>query len=119
MASGGRGGIRAHEALAPLAVFKTAALNHSATLPRSQRQLLTHWRWQTKSTLPAHRRSHRRPSFWPGLILKKRRALRESGGDQERGDLAGGAPPPPFPPKNRVPQTPPPKKKPPRGDGAG
>jgi hypothetical protein len=31
--SGGRGGIRTHEGLAPLAVFKTAALNHSATLP--------------------------------------------------------------------------------------
>src|SRR6476620_1413052 len=31
---GGRGGIRTHEGLAPLAVFKTAALNHSATLPR-------------------------------------------------------------------------------------
>ena len=32
--TGGRGGIRTHEGLAPLAVFKTAALNHSATLPR-------------------------------------------------------------------------------------
>src|SRR6476620_4334839 len=31
--TGGRGGIRTHEGLAPLAVFKTAALNHSATLP--------------------------------------------------------------------------------------
>jgi hypothetical protein len=31
--AGGRGGIRTHEGLAPLAVFKTAALNHSATLP--------------------------------------------------------------------------------------
>jgi hypothetical protein len=30
---GGRGGIRTHEGLTPLAVFKTAALNHSATLP--------------------------------------------------------------------------------------
>jgi hypothetical protein len=30
---GGRGGIRTHEGLAPLAVFKTAALNRSATLP--------------------------------------------------------------------------------------
>src|SRR5215210_5445057 len=30
---GGRGGIRTHEGVAPLAVFKTAALNHSATLP--------------------------------------------------------------------------------------
>ncbi len=31
---GGRGGIRTHGELAPTAVFKTAALNHSATLPR-------------------------------------------------------------------------------------
>ncbi len=31
---GGRGGIRTHGGLAPTAVFKTAALNHSATLPR-------------------------------------------------------------------------------------
>ncbi len=31
---GGRGGIRTHETLAGLAVFKTTALNHYATLPR-------------------------------------------------------------------------------------
>ena len=31
--SGGKGGIRTHGELAPTAVFKTAALNHSATLP--------------------------------------------------------------------------------------
>src|SRR5438128_1892530 len=30
---GGRGGIRTHGRVAPTAVFKTAALNHSATLP--------------------------------------------------------------------------------------
>ena len=30
---GGRGGIRTHGELAPSAVFKTAALNHSTTLP--------------------------------------------------------------------------------------
>ena len=33
--NGGRGGIRTHERLSPLAVFKTAAINRSATLPRS------------------------------------------------------------------------------------
>jgi hypothetical protein len=33
MGDGGRGGIRTHGELAPTAVFKTAALNHSATLP--------------------------------------------------------------------------------------
>src|SRR4051794_41210474 len=31
--SGGEGGIRTHGGLAPTAVFKTAALNHSATSP--------------------------------------------------------------------------------------
>src|SRR3954447_1758808 len=31
--AGGRGGIRTHGGLAPTAVFKTAALNRSATLP--------------------------------------------------------------------------------------
>jgi hypothetical protein len=31
--TGGRGEIRTHERLAPLPVFKTGALNHSATLP--------------------------------------------------------------------------------------
>src|SRR5436190_2194558 len=34
--SGGRGGIRTHEGLAPLAVFKTAALDRSATLPANE-----------------------------------------------------------------------------------
>src|SRR6266516_6495238 len=33
MRYGGRGGIRTHEGLTPLAVVKTAALNHSPTLP--------------------------------------------------------------------------------------
>ena len=31
--TGGQGGIRTHGELAPTAVFKTAALNHSATCP--------------------------------------------------------------------------------------
>ena len=31
--TGGKGGIRTHGGLAPTAVFKTAALNHSATSP--------------------------------------------------------------------------------------
>jgi hypothetical protein len=33
MSFGGRSGIRTHGRLAPTAVFKTAALNHSAILP--------------------------------------------------------------------------------------
>lgn len=31
--TGGRGGIRTHGRLAPTSVFKTEAINHSATLP--------------------------------------------------------------------------------------
>jgi hypothetical protein len=38
---GGRGGIRTHERVAPLAVFKTAALNHSATRPIQRVQRLS------------------------------------------------------------------------------
>ena len=37
-ASGGRGGIRTHGGLAPTPVFKTGALNHSATLPTTALQ---------------------------------------------------------------------------------
>ncbi len=33
---GGRGGIRTHGRLAPTPVFKTGALNHSATLPSAR-----------------------------------------------------------------------------------
>ena len=38
--AGGEGGIRTHERVTPLAVFKTAALNHSATSPSWRRQQL-------------------------------------------------------------------------------
>jgi hypothetical protein len=34
---GGGGGIRTHGGLAPTAVFKTAALNHSATPPEAEK----------------------------------------------------------------------------------
>ena len=37
MQTGGQGGIRTHGELAPTAVFKTAALNHSATCPHGRR----------------------------------------------------------------------------------
>ena len=36
LSGGGRGGIRTHDRLAPMPVFKTGALNHSATLPSLQ-----------------------------------------------------------------------------------
>jgi hypothetical protein len=38
--SGGRGGIRTHGTLAGTPVFKTGALNHSATLPLLRHQAL-------------------------------------------------------------------------------
>src|SRR6476619_2352520 len=55
--TGGRGGIRTHGTLAGTPVFKTGALNHSATLPsldvsdlagacgRGKRQIGRYWRW--------------------------------------------------------------------------
>ena len=44
MRGGGRGEIRTHERVAPLAVFKTAALNHSATRPQLWDQTLSGYR---------------------------------------------------------------------------
>jgi hypothetical protein len=44
---GGRGEIRTHERVAPLAVFKTAALNHSATRPLLRFQELRRYREPT------------------------------------------------------------------------
>jgi hypothetical protein len=41
-ASGGEGGIRTHGEVAPTAVFKTAALNHSATSPTPKPKFLLH-----------------------------------------------------------------------------
>src|ERR1700729_4313172 len=40
LAGGGRGGIRTHGTLAGTPVFKTGALNHSATLPSLRHQSL-------------------------------------------------------------------------------
>ena len=36
MSNGGEGGIRTHERVAPLLVFKTSAFNRSATSPRTK-----------------------------------------------------------------------------------
>ena len=41
MSAGGRGGIRTHGTLAGTPVFKTGALNHSATLPSLRHQSLS------------------------------------------------------------------------------
>ena len=42
-AFGGRGGIRTHGTLAGTPVFKTGALNHSATLPAGSDQAIGGW----------------------------------------------------------------------------
>ena len=47
-ASGGRGGIRTHGGLAPTPVFKTGALNHSATLPDQYYQYVTDFHFPSK-----------------------------------------------------------------------
>src|SRR5713101_4998308 len=46
--TGGRGGIRTHGTLAGTPVFKTGALNHSATLPNQQFQSLSVGRFRTQ-----------------------------------------------------------------------
>ena len=53
--TGGRGGIRTHGGLSATAVFKTASINHSDTLPCGTRQRLPsrHRRKQTQSKIDA------------------------------------------------------------------
>ena len=46
--NGGRGGIRTHGALAGTPVFKTGALNHSATLPALEDQALNERSFSTQ-----------------------------------------------------------------------
>src|SRR5580704_19427479 len=48
--TGGRGGIRTHGALAGTPVFKTGALNHSATLPWLRHQSLSGGKIKNRST---------------------------------------------------------------------
>ena len=48
--SGGRGGIRTHGTLASTAVFKTAALNHSATLPVPPRRSSGNYRRRRRAS---------------------------------------------------------------------
>ncbi len=50
-ASGGKGGIRTHGRLAPTAVFKTAALNHSATFPSIDNERLFAFRVSVETLL--------------------------------------------------------------------
>src|SRR5829696_7549772 len=56
--SGGRGGIRTHGTLAGTPVFKTGALNHSATLP-----LLRHQPLSSREI----KNSREQKWFWPQL----------------------------------------------------
>jgi hypothetical protein len=55
---GGRGGIRTHGTLAGTPVFKTGALNHSATLPLQRYQSLSGWKIKN---------ADEQSSVWPQL----------------------------------------------------
>src|SRR5689334_22322189 len=52
-AAGGRGEIRTHGGLAPTPVFKTGALNHSATRPSWRMLRFSGWLFQWEADLPA------------------------------------------------------------------
>ena len=72
--TGGRGGIRTHGTLAGTPVFKTGALNHSATLPAQE--------FQSLSVAPARTQCERGPNLDPNTISSVdclRPALSESG----------------------------------------
>ena len=87
MAFGGRGEIRTHERLATLPVFKTGALNHSATLPATASQALGVGTDKNKLRIGpkfssfgmlgwavydvTHRRTKRRLDPFPGLLKEK------------------------------------------------
>jgi len=99
----------------PLAVFKTAALNHSATLPRSQRQRLTHWPSQTKVDIAAE--SRRRPPFagplfGPDLSQTSRVHHGESGRRSGVDRLSGAGPALALPDQIEARRTRPQKRKP-------
>ena len=49
--TGGRGGIRTHGELPPTAVFKTAALNHSATRPDCTGASLLPMQWRQRKAI--------------------------------------------------------------------
>ena len=78
--SGGRGGIRTHEGLAPLAVFKTAALNHSATLPCSKLNNLHRTDLPTETELAPNWHRRRNVLFSPCAVYLPR-GLLEQGDD--------------------------------------
>ena len=63
MASGGRGGIRTHGTLSRTPVFKTGALNHSATLPAQE--------FQSLSVGPARTQCERGPDGHPSRHFGK------------------------------------------------
>jgi hypothetical protein len=61
--TGGRGGIRTHGTLAGTPVFKTGALNHSATLPSLEHQSLS--ATKIKNSLAA------RPNLDPSALMSQ------------------------------------------------
>ena len=60
LSDGGEGGIRTLETLSRLAVFKTAAINHSATSPRDDK-------------LARERAKRDRPKSWRAMVMGQRR----------------------------------------------
>jgi hypothetical protein len=68
---GGRGGIRTHGALAGTPVFKTGALNHSATLPDQEFQSLTVAADRTQCERGS---KLNRTAFFPGKVSHERAA---------------------------------------------
>ena len=65
--NGGRGGIRTPGGLAPSTVFKTAAFNRSATLPRSDLDSKTNWENQMERG-----RKLSTQSFSPACLLQEK-----------------------------------------------
>src|SRR3954453_22401888 len=74
MVAGGEGGIRTHGRLAPTPVFKTGALNHSATSPDSQINSLLRSPWHPFTELAPH--WHPGPRNLTSLVLIPSRTAR-------------------------------------------
>jgi hypothetical protein len=80
---GGRGGIRTHGTFAGTPVFKTGALNHSATLPMLRHQSLS--APKIKNSLGLTCSQNRRPGFGTCLRPRKYAPRRSDGRSPRRG----------------------------------
>ena len=76
---GGEGGIRTHEGVAPLPVFKTGPFNHSGTSPRMCKILIK--RKYSTQGIPRGSSSHGGTSVGPSadVDVEKVKELRDSG----------------------------------------